>query len=383
MPLPGADDSSSSPAVANLVSAVTDGGGFNLEIEVPLGKREIDISDKVKGEAEGTANGKAKVDGGGAATVTLDKNGWGVKVTEAIWSSKAKAQLGGVDLFANPKFEEESAANANERSFKVSFSVETPLGKLAVAAIPFKISGTESKLGAIEGSLEGKPAQFGEAEVEGVKFSDIELCFTFKFTVSPDWAKIIAEQLKKRALNAAEDAAGDAAIDLAIDGGLIFVAIGVIAGTANELSKASDQRQLIGTVAYCYNRFTDGLHKGLTGEPTPGDPWGDAGWKPGNKMYSDAVNKALQADPNAVIDEIQANVANKARKIASSMDGQIKTKIGDQFWKRWVAANHGVGTFLGDAKSACATCYGEAMVADNDPRLNDWKEASSLPGFLK
>ena len=100
-------------------------------------------------------------------------------------------------------------------------------------------------------------------------------------------------------------------------------------------------------------------------------------------MYTDAVNKALAANPDGVIDEIQAQVANKAQKIAGSMDGSIKTKIGDQFWTRWVANNHGLGTFLGDAKDACAACYQEAMVAENDPRLDAWKKVSSLPEFLK
>jgi hypothetical protein len=384
-----ADVSGDPNAASNLVSSLPNavsasaGGGFNLEIEAPLAKTDVDLGSKVKGEIEGSAKGSAKVQGGGAATVTLDKNGWGAKVTQTIWSSKAKATIAGVDFFANPKFDEESSDNPKEQSFKVSFSVETPIGKLAAAAIPFKIAGEKSELAAFEGSLEGIPYKFGETDVEGISFSDVELCFTCKFTVSPEWTKIITDELRQRALNILKNVATDAAFELVLDGGLILVAVAVVAATANELSKAAEERQIPGTVAFCYNGFIRGLRAGLCGDDKrPSDEWGAAGYDKGHPAFVTAFNKYAQDMPNATIDDIADAAAKQAHKIEASVDAGIKAAIGKEFFKAWVKHNHGVGTFLGDAERVCGMCYQEGPVSENDSRLKDWKDVTVLPGFM-
>jgi hypothetical protein len=386
---PAADTSGDPNAANGLASSLTNavstpfGSGFNLEIEAPLAKTDVDLGSKVKGEIEGTAKGSAKVQGGGIATVTLDKNGWGAKVTTTIWSSKAKAMVGGVDFFANPKFEEETSNNPNERIFKVSFSVETPIGKLAAAGIPFKIKGKDSELAAFEGSLEGTPYKFGKADVEGISFDDVELCFTCKFTATPDWTKIITDQLRQRALNIVEKVATEAAFELALDLSLIVVAVATVAGTANELSKAAEERQIPGTVAFCYNSFIRGLEAGLTGnDARPSDAWGAAGYDKGHAAFVDAFNKYAQNMPNASIDDIADVAIKQAKKIEVDVSEGIKAAIGKQFFAAWVKDNHGLGTFLGDAERVCGMCYGEGPVAESDPRLAEWKSKTSLPGFM-
>jgi hypothetical protein len=380
---PSGDPNAANSLVSSLTDAVSLPTGFNLEIEAPLAKTDVDLGSKVKGEIEGTAKGSAKVQGGGAATVTLDKNGWGAKVTQTMWSSKAKAEIGGVDFFANPKFEEETSNNPNERIFKVSFSVETPIGKLAAAGIPLKIKGKDSELAAFEGTLEGKPYKFGKADVEGISFDDIELCFTCKFTATPDWTKIITDQLRQRALNIVEKVATEAAFELALDLSLIFVAVATVAGTANELAKAAEERQIPGTVAFCYNSFIRGLEAGLTGnDARPSDAWGAAGYDTSHTAFVDAFNKYSQAMPGAGIDEIAGVALKQAKQIEASASAGIKAAIGKQFFAAWVKDNHGVTTFLGDAERVCGMCYGEGPVAESDPRLAEWKSKTSLPGFM-
>jgi hypothetical protein len=382
---PSGDPNAANSLVSSLTNAVSTplGSGFNLEIEAPLKKTDVNLGSKVKGEIEGTAKGSAKVQGGGAATVTLDKNGWGAKVTQTIWSSKANAEIGGVEFFANPKIEEETSNNPNERIFKVSFSVETPIGKLSAAGIPFKIKGEDSELAAFEGSLEGKPFKFGEAEVEGVSFSDIELCFTCKFTATPDWTKIITDQLRQRALNILKNVATEAGFELALDLSLIFVAVATVAGTANELAKAAEERQIPGTVAFCYESFTSGLHAGLCGtDNKTTNAWGAAGYDKGHSAFVTAFNKYAQNMPNASIDDIADVASKQATKIEADARAGIKAAIGKQFFAAWVKDNHGLGTFLGDAERVCGMCYQEGPVAENDPRLGEWKSKTSLPGFM-
>lgn len=382
---PSGDPNAANNLVSSLTNAVSTpfGSGFNLEIEAPLKKTDVNLGPKVKGEIEGTAKGSAKVQGGGAATVTLDKNGWGAKVTETIWSSKAKVEIGGVDFFADPKIEEETSNNPNERIFKVSFSVETPIGKLAAAGIPFKIKGADSELAAFEGSLEGKPFKFGEADVEGVSFSDIELCFTCKFTATPDWTKIITDQLRQRALNILKNVATEAGFELALDLSLIFVAVATVAGTANELSKAAEERQIPGTVAFCYNSFIRGLEAGLTGDDKkPGDAWGAAGYDKGRAAFLGAYKTYQQSMPDGTIDDIVDAATKQAKKIEADASAGIKAAIGKAFFAAWVKDNHGLGTFLGDAERVCGMCYQEGPVAESDPRLNEWKSKTSLPGFM-
>jgi len=197
---------------------------------------------------------------------------------------------------------------------------------------------------------------------------------------SPNKEKIALELAKRYGTTLTSEIA----FDLAIDTGILMAGILTVAGTINELSKAADLGQLLDQVIGAHNMFTSGVQSALRGDPSPGSGWYVAGWNAGKKAFDDAITRAKSSHPDWSDLDIRTKVINSAGHLESSAPVQtaIRRQVGQGFWNRWVAANHGLGTFLGDAMTACGMCFGK-VVYENDPDLAAWKAASSLPEFMK
>jgi len=375
-----------------LFSASGEGAGYSVSLTFPVETPEIPawngkIKIKYKGEFsfEATIGGKA-----GPTVTTIDAaKGIGAKASKTWWQGTGSVTLRGIDIFKNPKIATEGALDKEGVTAKTNISVDTPLGTVSAIATLVEYKPPKAPVyGSLGGSLKGTK-KFDEMKVDGVSVSDISISTEISFDVAPQYVKIIDDEiidgLKKSAKNVLETVGTDAALGFAIDASLVVAAIGTVAGVFNELSKAVDQKQLRQQVGLARNLYTTGLGKALRGEPKSGSGWELAGWTAGDKLFQKAVAKAKSLHPDWDDDQIHDKVAVAAGRVETSADVQtaISRFCGQGFWARWVDANHGVGTFLGDAMEACGACFGHPVLNGNDPDLELWKKNSSLPEFLK
>jgi hypothetical protein len=369
--------------------------GFPYSIVIPLETPEVPawggkIKVKYKGQMkfEGTVGGPT-----GSPVLNLDASkGIGLKASKVWWQGTGSVKLFGTDILKNPKLDTEGTFTdvgpGKGVTVKMTSSVDTPLGTAFVSCIlvDYK-AGKDPVYGALAGGLKGKKP-FGDMTVDGVSIHDISVTSELSFQVAPQYVKIMAdtilEGLKKAGKNVAETVTTDAALGFAIDASLVVVAIGTVAGVFNELAKAADQAQLRSQVMLAVNLYTTGLGKAFRGEPSPGSGWPGAGWNAGKKVFDNAVAKAKSLHSNWSDDQIREKVIAAASRVETSADVQtaIKRNCGQGFWDRWIDANHGVTTFLGDAKEACTACFGTPVTDNNDPALAAWKKVSKLPDFL-
>jgi hypothetical protein len=334
------------------------------ELEAPAWQGKIKVKYSAELSFDATIGGDTK----GPVVQSLDAaKGIGAKASKTWWQGQGSVSLKGVDI---------------------NYSVDTPLGTPTITATV-----VEYKYGKppIYGTLGGSwkvAVKVPDFAVDGISVHDISVNGKMGFDVAPNYVKIVAdtivEQLKKRAGNAAEVVTTDAALGFAINASLVVVAIGTLAGTFNELAKAVDEKQLLQQVNFAFNSYTTGLGKALRGESSPGSGWAAAGWKAGKKVFDDAVKKAKSLHKDWDDDQINDKVASAAGRVETSADvvKVIKRNVGQGFWDKWVDANHGYTTFLGDAKTACGICFGKGPVSDSDPDLADWKKVSKLPNFF-
>jgi hypothetical protein len=375
-----------------LFSPAAGGNGFSVSLVIPVEPPEVPAwNGKIKVKYKGKITFDATVGGPkGAAVTTIDTaKGIGEKASKTWWQGTGSVTLRGVDILKNPKVTSEGAINKEGVTVKTAGSVDTPLGTVTFSAILVEYKPPKPPVyGKLAGSLKGTK-KVDDMTVDGVSIHDISVNAEIGFEVAPQYVKIIADEildgLKKAAGNVLKTVGTDAALGFAIDASLVVAAIGTVAGVFNELAKAVDQKQLREQVGRAVNLYTNGLGKALRGDPKSGSGWELAGWAAGDKLFQKAMAKGRSNHPDWDDDQLRDKVAVAAGRVETSADVQdaIKRYCGEGFWARWVDANHGVGTFLGDAKEACTACFGRAVTSNNDPDLERWKNASDLPDFMK
>jgi hypothetical protein len=375
-----------------LFSTAGGGDGFSVSLTFPVETPEVSAwNGKIKVKYKGKFTFDATVGGPkGAAVTTLDAaKGIGAKASKTWWQGSGSVTLRGIDILKNPKVTSEGSINKEGVTVKTADSVDTPLGTVTFTAILVEYKPPKPPVyGSLAGSLKGTK-KFDDMTVDGISVHDISVSTEFGFEVAPQYVKVIADAildgLKKSGQNVVETVATDAALGFAIDASLVVAAIGTMAGVFNELAKAVDQKQLREQVGLARNLYTTGLGKALRGEPKSGSGWELAGWVAGDKLFQKAMAKGRSSHPDWDDDQLRDKVAVAAGRVETSADVQtaIKRYTGTGFWARWVEANHGVGTFLGDAKEACTACFGRPVLNSNDPDLELWKKASVLPDLLK
>jgi hypothetical protein len=373
------------------LAAAGGGPGFPVNVSIPIDGPELPAwNGKIKVKYKGKIGFDATVGGPkGAAVTTFDMaKGFGEKASKTWWQGSGKITLAGIDIFKNPKVTTDGAINKEGVTAKLNYSIDTLLGTATVSATLFEYKPPKPPTyGALGGSLKGT-VKIGDQMVDGVSIHDISISSEMGFEVAPQYVKIIADTLidglKKAGQNAAEAVTGEAVLGFAIEAGVLLVAVGVIAGSFNELSKASDERQLVQAVGDAIDSYTAGVHQALHGGASPGGGFGDAGWKAGKKVFDDAAKqaKSLHSDWDDDQIRIQVGAAADGLENSSAVQKLIRRNVGQLFWDHWVAANHGRTTFLGDAKTACGICFGRAVLDDNDPDLAAWEKVSELPDFF-
>jgi len=115
------------------------------------------------------------------------------------------------------------------------------------------------------------------------------------------------------------------------------------------------------------------------------------GWRVGAAVFSDVVAQIRAKFPDAspaevrqgAIDKLSSPTIRNRLLGAPELKAKVQHAIGDAFWIKWVDENHGVTTFLGDARRVCARCFGLALVDGKDPLLDYWKGKSKLPDVMK
>ena len=373
------------------LAAAGGGPGFSVSFTIPIDGPEVPAwNGKIKVKYKGKIGFDATVGGPkGAAVTTFDMaKGFGEKASKTWWQGTGKVTLFGIDIFKNPKMTTDGSINKEGVTAKINDSVDTPLGTATVSATLFEYKPPKPPTyGALGGSLKGTK-HFDDQMMEGVSIHDISISSDMGFEVAPQYVKIIADtlidKLKKAGENAVEAVTGDAVLGFAIDASLVIAAIGVLAGTFNELSKAVDESQLEQELYVAFNSYTTGLGAALKGDSSPGSGWKDAGWQAGKKVFDDAFKKAQSLHPDWNDDQIRGRVIEGAARLEASADVQslIKRNVGEGYWEKWYNANHGYTTSLGDAKRVCGMCFSKSSVDDNDPDLAKWKELSKLPNFF-
>jgi hypothetical protein len=432
---------------ADAVVAVTPSSGisttFNYEFapenpiaeseRIPYVKGKATVKLEISGEISGVGSSN-KVKAGSTGLPGVGNAGFKGEI------EIFKTKFG--EGFAGTKFTEAKGSIGFELSQKkvdinvgVTFKIQTGWSWLAgTGGVKFKFVSAEwKKLEANKAptvaSLEFTGGLQGEGTLKG---EDVGLAegYQIKVTVkgtitaafAPDWAKIfeeagekIAKEGAKEVAKGAAEGAGEGAAEGAGEGaaegagegaaesagaivtfdaivttGLIAVAVGTIAGAVNEVSKSIDLRNLINSVSFCKNSFLTGYAKGIRMEGAPGDAWGAAGHKRGTALIQKAMQAYWDANkdkdtptPDEVHEEGMRVVLKKAGPDNGQVVSAVNRMVGDTFWPAWVEQNHGVGTFLGDARTACGICYfKQGSVGDNDPDLKRWKDATDLPNFL-
>lgn len=365
-----------------------------ISVEIPIDGPEVPaFNGKIKIKWKGKITIDAMLgDGKSPLPVTVTVNtskGYGLKFGKSWWDGKASVQLGGVDVVISGKFETKGTINAKEVEAKAEYSVTTPIGTVTLKGVLFKWTyGKEPEAGAVELSLKEK-AKVGDTTIDDVPITHITVTVEIGAEIAPQYLKIIADavmdEMKAAAERGGAQVATDAALGFAIEAGLIVVAIGVVAGTYQSLAQAGDERELVAQTSTAKNMFQTGIDAALNGKPSPGSSWFAFGWAAGNKVFADAVAKAKQNHPDWSDDDIRDKVISQASRLGESAEvkATINRIVGQQFWSSWVAGHHGLGTFLGDAKTACGICFGIPIVSNDDPHLDEWRKVSSLPDIMK
>ena len=348
--------------------------GITLEGEFPVGEFEQDAwGGKIKVTYKLKAIISAKLGSASSLKVVIDKDGLTGKVAVTVWESHGKLSLGGVDVFKDPKFEVKGKINKGGAEVKAEYSTDTPIGKASVAASLAEIKvGEKIKIGKLGGKLEGRPIQCGDVSIDGFEIKDIKATFTGEIEIGPDWINIVARKLAEEVI---ERGAADVGMELAIEGGLLVVVVGTILGSINELSKASDERELVAFVFRACNEYKQGMTNALAGKPKSGSGWLLLGWTYGSKKFVDlcADMKIDHPDQNEI--EIHDAVANRSQQNASKYEGPANYDVGIQFWRTWVRDHHGPTTFPQHAKTAYLACFGR-QATGSEPDFQLWVKAA-------
>jgi hypothetical protein len=325
---------------------------------------------------------------------------------------KGEIELGkqkAVSLFSGLKFEEVTEKlniEGSKKRIRVSGSVE---GTILVTKGISIVVGAEFKAVEVEWEkLKENPSEItvGGVEITGgvqtgsanIPLTDAhDLKLQVKIVVGgslePNWEKIFEEAVKQGVEKTIEKG-GEAvleegvAFEFAITGALIAVAVGTVAATIYGIAQAADEAELNRQIDSCREAFKDGIRSGMAGKEPGAHPWAQAGGKMGANILNEAIQKVTKSCPDMLPDEARelaiSKVYTPSTDKAVTGDPKIEELIGDSFWKKWVDNNHGLGTFLGDARRVCARCYntGTYEVPEDYPKLTEWKNKTSLPSFM-
>ena len=343
-----------------------------LEIELSLGEQEIPAGGKVKVTIELKATGSAKVTGLGGIGLSVSKDGLAAEVATKIWSSDAKLKVAGIDLFADPKFELKGKADKKGATYKVSFSTETPIGKLGFSftLLEVKLENIKSPtFGSAGGSLEGVPTKYPDQEIRGHKFTEVQITFSGELKVAVDLVKILAQRAAERAL---QQGAATLGADVIIAGSFIVGGLATIVGATYQIAFGLKLKDLTESYAGNLRALEAGFRAGMSDGPAPGDAYGKKGHELGQQNFKKLIERTRQQNPEASDDQIRAAVISKAddatREAINS--GQVEASLKNGMWDGLLAD----GKWLFTAKDA-ATAF-QACGLGNDPRF-DAKAAAS------
>ena len=142
----------------------------------------------------------------------------------------------------------------------------------------------------------------------------------------------------------------------------------------NELSKASDERDLIAKVTGAFNLYQSGMTKALANEQKSGSGWFAFGWEFGNRKFLNLCADMRLDYPERSDSEIHERIQNRAQQNAAQYEGPARYDVGIQFWRTWVENNHGSTTLPQHAKIAYLACFGK-IASGSEPDYKLWLDA--------
>src|SRR5262249_38100907 len=147
----------------------------------------------------------------------------------------------------------------------------------------------------VEGLLEPVEINFGDQEIEGLKFKGLKIGVGGKVTVGPQWKKIIADQLKGQLKQEFEKWAERAAVSIGaeviITGSFIVCGIATIAGAVYQIIYACKLKELGANFKSNRDSMEAGFRAGMSGNPAPSDQFGQAGHKLGQQNLQDLFER--------------------------------------------------------------------------------------------
>jgi hypothetical protein len=355
----------------NLLSDL-EAGGTTLAIEVSLGEQEIPAGGKVKVTVELKATGSAKVKGLSGTELSIGKDGPAFKVATTVWNSDAKVKVAGVDLFRDPKLEFENKGDKKGIVCKVNFVVQTQIGELTAsfALLELKTESIRSPtFGALAGELKGIPTSYPDKEINGIKFTGIEIRYSGELKVGVDMVKILAQRAAERAL---QQGALTIGADVIIAGSFIVGGVATIAGAVYQIAFGFALKDLTERFASNLQSLEAGFRAGMSDAPAPGDPYGKKGHELGQQNLKKLIDRTREQNPQASEEQIKAAVVAKAGEATQEAidSGQVAASLKNGMWDGLLAE----GKWIFTAKDA-ATAY-QACGLGNDPRF-DAKAAST------
>jgi len=213
---------------------------------------------------------------------------------------------------------------------------------------------------------------------------DLKIKYSGKVEVEVDFEPKWAKLAKSAADKFGEELTTDLVVDAAFNLALAAVAVGVIAACADAFVQLANLGNLKASLAEALRSMNTGLTDGLSGKDAAGtDPIYQQFWTMGSQAYHAAAEKAVQAGLS--LGDLEAEAKYQADKAIKSWPGksQAEDEIRWAFFRKWVAENHGLGTFEGDAQDAVYWCFGVNKEAPTGPHMSYWAKNSNLPQFFK
>jgi len=351
------------------------------------GRIEIEVTPVLK------ASGLAALDKADSTNIDMGAVARAAAHPALGWHAKqAEPALAGGGLFSNMKCERKGA------SLTVTSSSSTPLGnftfELVIAGVGASVDKGANAKAAIKVmeakiTVVGVQASLPDAEVEGMKLSQLKLEAGAAATIAPAWTAIIVkwaveEGLKQGAKTAATEA-GEVAVavigaDVVIVGSLITGGVATIGGAIYSIVMAWGIGDLAKGYTPAIGNAHAGFKTGMQGGTPPGDQYGKAGFEAGARNHAALLEKAKKDNPGKPEDAVKAAVSGKADEALQQVAGEIDKAVRRGLWDGYLA-QHTTLLLSQDARWAFVACWGD-FPRDGDPEWGKYVKAHPLQSKL-
>jgi hypothetical protein len=372
---PPADDSS-----GNGSGSKTAGMKFSFDVPVPSkkvkawgGRIEIDLALKphIAGTASLDDSDKTKL------------NSMGTKLVLNWQDKTAGPILSGGSIFSNLKMARQGT------SLVATSSTNTAIGKFDLTITFIKLDkklqkdaslSLGLKVGEVEASLTPAKLKLPDQEIDGAKFTDLELSVAGSITIAPQWLTVIEkwameagkDYLKDAAETVAEDTAVVVSADVVIAGSIVVGGVATIAAAVYSIVQGWAIGDLAQDYAPSVAASKAGFKTGMSGGSEPSDRFGKAGFAQGKQNYDKLFAQTKQKNPNATDDAIKKAIADKADDALNQVSGALDKAVRTALWDGYLGKHKGSFPPLisGDAKWAYVACFGDLPNTSS----SEWKK---------